>query len=143
MMSYGGAIRQGFEHLLAHHPKVFAIGQGLWSPWYVGNSMTDLDLQFGRERIIDTPVSELACTGAALGAALCGYRPIVIHPGSTSCCWRWTPSSRRRPEWRSMFGGQMSAPLTVRAIINRGGEQGPALPGPPFLVRRTCPDSGW
>src|SRR3546814_7084893 len=30
-------------------------------------------------RIIDTPVSELACTGAAIGASLCGYRPIVIR----------------------------------------------------------------
>ena len=43
---------------------------GLWSPWYVGNTMTDLDKKFGVERIIDTPVSESACTGAAVGAAL-------------------------------------------------------------------------
>ena len=56
---YGAAISDGFEYLLANHPSVFTIGQGLWSPWYVGNSMTDLDSQFGRERVIDTPVSEL------------------------------------------------------------------------------------
>ena len=42
------------------------IGQGLWSPWYVGSSMTDLDKKFGIERVIDTPVSESACTGAAV-----------------------------------------------------------------------------
>ena len=124
MMSYGGAIREGFEYLLANHPKVFAIGQGLWSPWYVGNSMTDLDLQFGRERIIDTPVSELACTGAALGAALCGYRPIVIHPRVDFMLLAIDPIVTQAAKWRSMFGGQASAPLTVRAIINRGGEQG-------------------
>jgi pyruvate/2-oxoglutarate/acetoin dehydrogenase E1 component len=124
MMSYGGAIRQGFEHLLANHPKVFAIGQGLWSPWYVGNSMTDLDLQFGRERIIDTPVSELACTGAALGAALCGYRPVVIHPRVDFMLLAVDPIVTQAAKWRSMFGGQVSAPLTIRAIINRGGEQG-------------------
>jgi NADH:ubiquinone oxidoreductase subunit H len=49
---YGAAIRDGFEYLLANHSSVFTIGQGLWSPWYVGNSMTDLDSQFGRERVI-------------------------------------------------------------------------------------------
>lgn len=68
--NYGEAVREGFRHLLAEHEEVFAIGQGLWSPWYVGSSMTDLDREFGTERIIDTPVSENACTGAAVGASL-------------------------------------------------------------------------
>ena len=55
--SYGEAIREGFAYLLGNYPEVFVIGQGLWSPWYVGNSMTDLDVEFGRERVIDSPVS--------------------------------------------------------------------------------------
>lgn len=125
MRSYGTAIRDGFEYLLANHPSVFAIGQGLWSPWYVGNSMTDLDIQFGRDRIIDTPVSELACTGAALGASLCGYRPIVIHPRVDFMLLAVDQIVTQAAKWRSMFGGQVSAPVTIRAIVNRGGEQGP------------------
>jgi pyruvate/2-oxoglutarate/acetoin dehydrogenase E1 component len=124
MKTYGSAIREGFEYLLAQDPRVFTIGQGLWSPWYVGNSMTDLDLQFGRERVIDTPVSELACTGAALGAALCGYRPVVIHPRVDFMLLAVDQIVTQAAKWRSMFGGQTSAPLTIRAIINRGGEQG-------------------
>ena len=78
--NYGSAIREGFAYLLEKYPEVFVIGQGLWSPWYVGNSMTDLDKEFGIERIIDTPVAESACTGAAVGAALTGMKPIVVHP---------------------------------------------------------------
>ena len=62
--NYGTAILSAFEYLLSKYSEVFVIGQGLWSPWYVGNSMTDLDKKFGEERIIDTPVSESACTGA-------------------------------------------------------------------------------
>ena len=54
--TYGIAIREAFSYLLSKYPEVFVIGQGLWSPWYVGNSMTDLDKEFGVERIIDTPV---------------------------------------------------------------------------------------
>jgi len=122
--SYGEAIRQGFEYLLERYPKVFAIGQGLWSPWYVGNSMTDLDKRFGRERIIDTPVSELACTGAAVGASLCGYRPIVIHPRMDFMVLAVDQIVNQAAKWSHMLGGQISPAVTVRAIINRGGEQG-------------------
>src|SRR5687767_3850746 len=121
---YGAAIREGFEFLLTNYPNVFTIGQGLWSPWYVGNSMTDLDIQFGKSRVIDTPVSELACTGAALGAALCGYRPIVIHPRVDFMLLATDQIVTQAAKWRSMFGGKASAPVTIRGIINRGGEQG-------------------
>jgi pyruvate dehydrogenase E1 component beta subunit len=122
--SYGEAIRQAFGYLMAKYPNVFAIGQGLWSPWYVGNSMTDLDKEFGARRVIDTPVSELACTSAALGAALCGYRPVVIHPRVDFMLLAVDSLVNQAAKWRHMFGGQVSAPVTVRAIINRGGEQG-------------------
>lgn len=122
--AYGPAIREGFEWLLANRPEVFTIGQGLWSPWYVGNSMTNLDKQFGVERVIDTPVSELATTGAGLGAALCGYRPIVIHPRIDFMLLAVDQIVTQAAKWSSMFGGQVSAPVTVRGIINRGGEQG-------------------
>jgi acetoin:2,6-dichlorophenolindophenol oxidoreductase subunit beta len=124
MVGYGAAIREGFVYLLERHPEVFAIGQGLWSPWYVGNSMTDLDKMFGRERLIDTPVSELACTGAAVGASLFGYRPIVIHPRMDFMLLAVDQIVNQAAKWSHMLGGQVSPSVTVRAIINRGGEQG-------------------
>ncbi|HEX9755713.1 MAG TPA: transketolase C-terminal domain-containing protein [Gemmatimonadales bacterium] len=123
-VGYGQAIRDAFAWLMHTYPEVFAIGQGLWSPWYVGNSMTDLDQEFGRSRVIDTPTSELACTGAALGAALSGYRPIVIHPRVDFMLLAVDQIVTQAAKWRSMFGGQVVVPLTVRGIINRGGEQG-------------------
>lgn len=122
--AYGPAVREGFEWLLNNRPEVFTIGQGLWSPWYVGNTMTNLDKQFGVERVIDTPVSELATTGAGLGASLCGYRPIVIHPRIDFMLLAVDQIVTQAAKWRSMFGGQVSAPVTIRGIINRGGEQG-------------------
>lgn len=124
MTGYGQAIRDGFAHLLAKHHEVFTIGQGLWSPWYVGNSMTDLDRDFGRERVIDTPVSELACTAAAIGAALSGKRPIVIHPRIDFMLLAVDPIVTQAAKWRYMFGGDVAVPVTFRGIINRGGEQG-------------------
>jgi len=124
MTSYGHALREGFAYLLRNHPETFTIGQGLWSPWYVGNSMTDLDKEFGKERVIDTPVSELATTGIAVGAALSGKRPIVIHPRVDFFLLGVDQLVNQAAKWRHMFGGDVDVPVVVRAIINRGGEQG-------------------
>jgi pyruvate dehydrogenase E1 component beta subunit len=123
-VSYGEAIRLGFEYLLSTYPRVFAIGQGLWSPWYVGNSMTDLEKKFGKHRVIDTPVSELACTGAAIGASLCGYRAIAIHPRMDFMLLAVDQVVNQAAKWSHMLGGRASPAVTIRAIINRGGEQG-------------------
>jgi pyruvate dehydrogenase E1 component beta subunit len=122
--TYGGAIRDGFAYLLGNYPQVFVIGQGLWSPWYVGNSMTDLDLEFGRDRVMESPVSELACTGAAVGAAIAGRRPIVVHPRMDFMVLATDQIVTQAAKWSSMFAGRVSAPVVIRGIVNRGGEQG-------------------
>ena len=122
--NYGTAILAAFEYLLEHYPEVFVIGQGLWSPWYVGNSMTDLDKKFGIERVIDTPVSESACTGAAVGASLAGMRPIVVHPRMDFMLYAMDAIVNQAAKWSHMLGGQAHPSLTIRGIINRGGEQG-------------------
>ena len=109
---------------MTNYPEVFCIGQGLWSPWYVGNTMTNLEKEFGKDRLLDTPVSEAGCTGAALGASLSGYRPIVIHPRVDFMLLAVDQIVNQAAKWRHMFGGTVSVPLTVRAIVNRGGEQG-------------------
>jgi len=122
--NYGTAILSAFEHLLENYPEVFVIGQGLWSPWYVGNTMTDLDKKFGPERIIDTPVSESACTGAAVGASLAGMKPIVVHPRMDFMVFAMDSIVNQAAKWSHMLGGQANPGLTIRSIINRGGEQG-------------------
>ena len=122
--NYGTAICSAFEYLLEKYPEVFVIGQGLWSPWYVGNSMTDLDKKFGVERVIDTPVSESACTGAAVGASLAGMKAIVVHPRMDFMLYAMDAIVNQAAKWSHMMGGQAHPGLTIRAIINRGGEQG-------------------
>lgn len=122
--NYGTAILSAFEYLLTKYPEVFVIGQGLWSPWYVGNSMTDLDKKYGKQRIIDTPVSESACTGAAVGASLAGMKPIVVHPRLDFMLYAMDAIVNQAAKWSHMVGGQAHPAVTIRGIINRGGEQG-------------------
>ncbi|MFI5248136.1 MAG: alpha-ketoacid dehydrogenase subunit beta, partial [Nitrospirales bacterium] len=103
---------------------VFVIGQGVWSPWYAGTSLFELDKEFGRGRIIDSPVSENATTAAAVGAALAGMRPIVFHPRMDFMLLAVDPIVNQAANWSYIFAGKISVPLVIRAAINRGGEQG-------------------
>lgn len=122
--TYGEAIRDGFNYILENNPKSLVMGQGLWSPWYVGNSMTDLDNKFGTDRVIDTPVSELATTGAAIGAGLCGYSVVMVHPRMDFAILAADQIVNQAAKWRHMLGNQGAPNVTFRTIINRGGEQG-------------------
>ena len=122
--NYGTAILSAFEYLLKNYKETFVIGQGLWSPWYVGNTMTDLEKKFGKNRVIDTPVSESATTGAAVGASLAGMKPIVVHPRMDFMIYAMDAIVNQAAKWSHMFGGQAHSGVTIRSIINRGGEQG-------------------
>jgi pyruvate dehydrogenase E1 component beta subunit len=104
-------------------PSIFLIGQGVKSPWYVGNTALGLLKKFGPSRVIDTPVSENAITGAAVGAALVGMRPVVVHPRVDFMMYAMDPIINEAANWHYMFGGKSSVPVVIWGIINRGGEQ--------------------
>ena len=122
--NYGSAILSAFEYLLDQYPETFVIGQGLWSPWYVGNTMSNLDKKFGSDRIIDSPVAESGTTGAAVGAALAGMKFIVVHPRMDFMLYGVDAIVNQAAKWSHMTGGQAHPNVTIRGIINRGGEQG-------------------
>lgn len=123
-VTYADAILSAFEYLLKTYPEVFILGQGVWSPWYVGSTMKDLNVKFGSDRVIDSPVSEWACTGMGVGASLFGYRPIIIHPRMDFMILASDPLVNQASKWSYMLGGQANPCVTIRSIINRGGEQG-------------------
>jgi len=123
-LTYAQAIQEAHTQLLSTDPRVFLVGQGLWSPWYAGMSLKDFDKEFGKDRVIDTPVSENATTGVAIGAAIAGMRPIVFHPRMDFMLLAVDPIVNQAANWSYMFSGQAGVPIVIRAAINRGGEQG-------------------
>ena len=123
-LNYAQAIREAHAQLLRDDPRVFVIGQGLWSPWYAGSSLQDLDMEFGRHRLLDSPVSENATTGAAIGAAMAGMRPIVFHPRMDFMLLAVDPIVNQAANWSYLFAGLVDVPVVIRSVINRGGEQG-------------------
>ena len=122
-LSYSLAINEALHQMMERDPSVFLIGQGVKSPWYVGNTTKGLLEEFGPDRVIDTPVSENAITGAAVGAALVGMRPVVVHPRVDFMMYAMDPVINEAANWSYMFGGKSFVPLVIWGIINRGEEQ--------------------
>jgi pyruvate dehydrogenase E1 component beta subunit len=122
-LQYSLAINEALLQMMALDKSVFLIGQGVKSPWYVGNTCRDLMHRFGARRVIDTPVSENAITGAAVGAAIAGMRPVVVHPRMDFMLYALDPIINEAANWHYMYGGKSSVPVVVWSIINRGGEQ--------------------
>jgi len=122
-LSYSLAINEAFHQMMSAYKFVLLIGQGINSPWYVGNTASGLLERFGSERVIDTPVSENAVTGVSVGAAIAGMKPIVVHPRMDFMLYAADPIINEAANWHYMFGGRSQAPVVVWCIINRGQEQ--------------------
>ena len=122
-LQYSLAINEALHQMMEKDPSVFLIGQGVKSPWYVGNTAQGLLERFGENRIIDTPVSENGITGAAVGAAIAGMKPVVVHPRMDFMFFAMDPIINQAANWYYMNGGKASVPVVFWGIINRGGEQ--------------------
>lgn len=124
MLSYSDTINRTLDYLLSTDDSVMVIGQGVKSPWYVGSTCNGLVDRFGESRIIDTPISENGITGVAIGAAIAGMRPIVVHPRMDFMLYAFDPIINEAANWSYMNGGRSNVPVVFWGIINRGGEQG-------------------
>src|SRR3989344_1384828 len=118
------AINEAIMQMMEKDKSVFLLGQGCKSPWHVGRTCDGLIEKFGEERVIDTPVSENAMTGAAVGAAIAGMKPIVVHPRVDFMMYAIDPIVNEAANWHYITGGKISVPVVIWGIINRGGEQG-------------------
>ena len=139
ILTYGEAINEGHKIVLRNDPRCFIIGQGVNNPWFVGRTTTGLMDEFGPARIMDTPVSEAAMTGACIGAAMAGMRPIAFHPRMDFMYLALDQIINHCASWNYMFNGKVNVPVVIRGIVNRGGEQGAQHSQSPFGVFASIP----
>ncbi|MBF0443791.1 MAG: alpha-ketoacid dehydrogenase subunit beta [Oligoflexales bacterium] len=124
ILTYAAAINEATSQMLECDPSVFLIGIGVPDP--TGGFTTTLGLQekHGKNRVFDMPVSENCGTGVVIGAALMGYRPILVHLRNDFTLYAMDQMVNNAAKWYSMYGGQKSVPIVIRMIIGMGWGQG-------------------
>ncbi len=116
-ITYCAALREAIDQAMQNDPRVFVIGLDADDRFGVFGSMTDLAHP---ERVLGTPISENAMTGVALGAALCGLRPVHVHLRNDFLLVAMDQIVNYVAKWEDMFDKQVRVPLVIRSIIGRG-----------------------
>jgi len=129
-LSIGEAIREAIAEEMERDERVFLIGEDIGIPGGFGGAFgvyLGLPEKFGHERIIDTPISEKAIAGAAVGAAMMGMRPIPDLQYSDFIFECMDEIVNQAAKMRYMSGGKLKVPLVLRLPVgasNRGAQHG-------------------
>jgi pyruvate/2-oxoglutarate/acetoin dehydrogenase E1 component len=120
MITYREAVAEGIARELRRDPRVVCLGEDIGAAGGVFKTTAGLFGEFGAGRIWDTPISEQAIVGMAMGAAMTGLRPVaeIMFSDFFACCWDYL--ANEIPKMRYMTGGQVTVPLVVRTA-NGGG----------------------
>ncbi|MFJ6386209.1 alpha-ketoacid dehydrogenase subunit beta [Streptomyces sp. NPDC091972] len=120
VISYREAVSEGIAREMRRDPSVVCLGEDIGAAGGVFKTTVGLHKEFGPERVWDTPISEQAIVGAAMGAAMTGMRPVaeIMFSDFLACCWDYL--ANEIPKVRYMTGGQVTVPLVVRTA-NGGG----------------------
>ncbi|MFG2742031.1 alpha-ketoacid dehydrogenase subunit beta [Streptomyces chartreusis] len=120
VISYREAVAEGIAREMRRDPSVVCLGEDIGEAGGVFKTTAGLFKEFGPERVSDTPISEQAIVGAAMGAAMTGMRPVaeIMFSDFLACCWDYL--ANEIPKVRYMTGGQVTVPLVVRTA-NGGG----------------------
>jgi pyruvate/2-oxoglutarate/acetoin dehydrogenase E1 component len=132
-MSIVEALRQAIREEMERDPRVFCIGEDIGIPGGFGGAFTvtlGLSEQFGHERILDTPISEIGIAGVAIGAAIAGLRPIAdVQYGDFLFCMM-DQLANQAAKMTYMSGGTVSVPMVMRAPVGstrRGSQHAQSL----------------
>jgi len=124
VITYAQALLDATAAAMEKDPSVIVMGIGVDDHKGVFGSTRGLVDRFGKDRVFDTPLSENAMTGVAIGAALAGMKPIHIHIRCDFIYLAMDQICNIAAKWRYMFGGQMNVPIVIRAVIGRSWGQG-------------------
>ncbi len=119
-ISYLEAVREAMTQEMERDPRVFLIGEDIGE--YGGAFQVSYGMleEFGHERILDTPITELGLTGAATGAALIGMRPIAEIMFMDFTTLASEQLVNQAAKLRYMFGGQSTVPMVLRTPAGSG-----------------------
>lgn len=123
-LTYRAAVAAGIAQEMARDERVVLLGEDVGAPEGVFKATTGLLDRFGPTRVRDTPISEQAIAGAAMGAAMTGLRPIaeIMFGDFLATCWDIVANEIAKT--RYMTDGQVGLPLVIRCANGAGVRMG-------------------
>ncbi len=123
-LTYRDAVARGIAQEMARDPDVIFFGEDVAKAGGVFKTTVGLYEQFGPKRVRDTPISEQAIMGAAMGAAMTGLKPIaeIMFSDFFAVCFDYI--ANEFPKSRYMSNGQLKCPLVVRTGNGAGSRFG-------------------
>ena len=116
-MTYADAAVLALQQEMQRDRRVWALGEDIGPDGGIAGQYRGLQLEFGTQRIVDTPISESTMMGAAVGAAVCGTRPVVdLRYADFGMC-ATDEIVNQAAKIRYMFNGQARVPLVARQAI--------------------------
>jgi pyruvate dehydrogenase E1 component beta subunit len=123
-LTYRDAVAAGIAQEMARDERVVFLGEDIAAAGGVFKATVGLLDQFGPKRVRDTPISEQAILGAAMGAAMTGLRPIaeIMFSDFLAVCWDIVANEIAKS--RYMTNGQVQVPLVIRTANGAGSRFG-------------------
>src|SRR6058998_701146 len=116
-ITFGQAVREALAEEMRRDPTVFIIGEDVAEAGTVFKVLAGLVDEFGRERIIDTPISEAGITGLAVGAAMTGMHPIIDIMFGDFIGLAMDQIVNQAAKVHYMSGGKLKVPMVVRTTL--------------------------
>jgi pyruvate/2-oxoglutarate/acetoin dehydrogenase E1 component len=123
-LEFRQAIRDALDEELARDEDVIFFGEDVAAPGGVFAATPGLQDKHGGERVFDTPISELAITGAAYGSAICGLRPVIEIMFGDFLFLAMDSLVNQAAKFWYLSNEQGSVPLVVRSAVGAGGRFG-------------------
>jgi len=124
IISFTEAIKESTEYIMKNYDNAIVMGLGVSYKNGADGTMGNLKEEYP-DRILDTPVSEFALTGAGVGAAITGLRPIIHHGRIEFALFAIDQIITQAAKWNYMFGGGNPVPIVFRLAIGRQWGNGP------------------
>jgi acetoin:2,6-dichlorophenolindophenol oxidoreductase subunit beta len=123
-LEFRDAIRGALDEELERDERVVFFGEDVAAAGGVFAVTPGLQEKHGPKRVFDTPISELAMTGAAYGAAVTGLRPVLEIMFGDFLALSMDSLINQATKYWFLTGGRQSAPLTIRSVVGAGGRFG-------------------
>jgi pyruvate/2-oxoglutarate/acetoin dehydrogenase E1 component len=123
-LEFRQAIRDALDEELDHDDRVVFFGEDVALPGGVFATTGGLAEKYGHDRVFDTPISELAITGAAFGSAVCGLRPVIEIMFGDFLLLSMDSLVNQSAKYWYLSNEQASVPLVVRSAVGAGGNFG-------------------